>query len=262
MVTCITSNKLSRDVTRIYFVGIGTFANTGAIIIGGMLGYLFQRLLNKKLQQTLMQAIGVAVIFIGISGTLSRMLVVQHNQISTQGIIMATISLAIGAILGELIDIEAKFDRLGRWLRQRVGQQAGQGNDSKFIEGFVSASLTTCVGAMVIIGPLQDALAHDPTMLFTKALLDAVIVAIYTSAFGLGAVFCALPVFVVQMVVTFLAVLINRFLTTPMTNGISLVGLMMIFCIGVNLLFPKKIRVANLLPAIVVVVLYAAIWPK
>lgn len=232
--------------------------NTGAIVIGGILGYLFQRLLSEKLQKTLMQAIGVAVMFIGISGTLSRMLVIHHNQISTQGIIMATVSLAIGAILGELIDIEAKFDRLGRWLRQRVGQ----GNDSKFIDGFVSASLTTCVGAMVIIGPLQDALAHDPTMLFTKALLDAVIVAVYTSAFGLGAAFCALPVFVVEIAVTFLAVLINQFLTTPMTNGISLVGSMMIFCIGVNLLFPKKIRVANLLPAIVIVVLYAAIWPK
>jgi uncharacterized membrane protein YqgA involved in biofilm formation len=245
-------------VTCIYFVGIGTFVNTGAIVIGGILGYLFQRLLSEKLQKTLMQAIGVAVMFIGISGTLSRMLVIHHNQISTQGIIMATVSLAIGAILGELIDIEAKFDRLGRWLRQRVGQ----GNDSKFIDGFVSASLTTCVGAMVIIGPLQDALAHDPTMLFTKALLDAVIVAVYTSAFGLGAAFCALPVFVVEIAVTFLAVLINQFLTTPMTNGISLVGSMMIFCIGVNLLFPKKIRVANLLPAIVIVVLYAAIWPK
>ncbi|QGG61874.1 DUF554 family protein [Loigolactobacillus bifermentans] len=241
-----------------YFVGIGTVVNTGAIVIGGLLGYLFQRLLSEKLQQTLMQAIGVAVLFIGISGTLSRMLVIQHDQISTQGIMMATVSLAIGAILGELIDIEAKFDRLGRWLRQRVGQ----GNDSKFIDGFVSASLTTCVGAMVIIGPLQDALAHDPTMLFTKALLDAVIVAIYTAAFGLGATFCALPVFVVEIAVTFLAVLINEFLTTPMTNGISLVGSMMIFCIGVNLLFPKKIRVANLLPAIVVVVLYAAVWPN
>ncbi|KRK40620.1 DUF554 domain-containing protein [Loigolactobacillus bifermentans] len=245
-------------MTRIYFVGIGTVVNTGAIVIGGLLGYLFQRLLSEKLQQTLMQAIGVAVLFIGISGTLSRMLVIQHDQISTQGIMMATVSLAIGAILGELIDIEAKFDRLGRWLRQRVGQ----GNDSKFIDGFVSASLTTCVGAMVIIGPLQDALAHDPTMLFTKALLDAVIVAIYTAAFGLGATFCALPVFVVEIAVTFLAVLINEFLTTPMTNGISLVGSMMIFCIGVNLLFPKKIRVANLLPAIVVVVLYAAVWPN
>ena len=122
-------------MTRIYFVGIGTVVNTGAIVIGGLLGYLFQRLLSEKLQQTLMQAIGVAVMFIGISGTLSRMLVIQHDQISTQGIMMATVSLAIGAILGELIDIEAKFDRLGRWLRQRVGQ----GNDSKFIDGFVSA---------------------------------------------------------------------------------------------------------------------------
>lgn len=111
---------------------------------------------------------------------------------------------------------------------------------------------------MAVIGPLQDALQHDPTMLFTKAILDAVIVAIYASAFGLGAVFSALPVFIFQMVITLLAVLINQFLSTAMTNGISLVGSMMIFCIGMNLLFDMKIRVANMLPALIVVVLYVA----
>lgn len=242
-------------VSVIYIVGTGTFVNTGAIVAGGLLGYIFQRLINDRLQTAIMQAIGVAVMFIGMAGALAQILVIHHNQISTTGTIMATISLALGTLIGEMINIDQQFVRLGKWLRQRVGSSG----DSKFVDGFVSATLTVCVGAMAIIGPLQDALQHDPTMLFTKAILDAVIVAIYAAAFGMGAIFSALPVFVFQMVVTLLAVLINQFLSTAMTNGISLVGSMMIFCIGVNLLFDLKIRVANMLPALIIVVVYVAL---
>lgn len=242
-------------VSVIYIVGTGTFVNTGAIVAGGLLGYIFQRLINDRLQTAIMQAIGVAVMFIGMAGALAQILVIHHNQISTTGTIMATISLALGTLIGEMINIDQQFVRLGKWLRQRVGSSG----DSKFVDGFVSATLTVCVGAMAIIGPLQDALQHDPTMLFTKAILDAVIVAIYAAAFGMGAIFSALPVFVFQMIVTLLAVLINQFLSTAMTNGISLVGSMMIFCIGVNLLFDLKIRVANMLPALIIVVVYVAL---
>lgn len=242
-------------VSVIYIVGTGTFVNTGAIVAGGLLGYIFQRLINDRLQTAIMQAIGVAVMFIGMAGALAQILVIHHNQISTTGTIMATISLALGTLIGEMINIDQQFVRLGKWLRQRVGSSG----DSKFVDGFVSATLTVCVGAMAIIGPLQDALQHDPTMLFTKAILDAVIVAIYAAAFGMGAIFSALPVFVFQMVVTLLAVLINQFLSTAMTNGISLVGSMMIFCIGANLLFDLKIRVANMLPALIIVVVYVAL---
>ncbi len=239
----------------IYIVGTGTFVNTGAIVVGGVLGYIFQRLLKQSLQKSIMQAIGVAVVFIGISGTLAQMLVVHGTQIETTGILMATISLTLGTLIGELINIDAQFVKLGQWLRQKVGS----GSDSRFVDGFVSATLTVCVGAMSIIGPIQDALQHDPNMLFTKAILDGVIIAIYAATFGLGAVFSALPVFIFQMTITLLATLIAPLLSTAMTNGISLVGSMMIFCIGLNLLFDVKIRVANMLPAILVVVLYVVI---
>ncbi|WP_225349624.1 DUF554 domain-containing protein [Paucilactobacillus wasatchensis] len=241
-------------MSLIYIVGTGTFVNTGAIIVGGIIGYIFQRLLNEKLKTAIMQDIGVAVIFIGLAGALAQILVIHGSKISTTGTIMATVSLALGTLIGELIDIDNQFVKFGNWLRRHVGSAS----DSKFVDGFVSASLTVCVGAMAVIGPLQDALQHDPTMLFTKALLDAVVVAIYAAAFGLGAVFSALPVFMFQMAITLLAVVINQFLSTAMTNGISLVGSMMIFCIGINLLFNMKIRVANMLPALAVVVLYVA----
>lgn len=183
------------------------------------------------------------------------MLVIHGTHIGTQGTLMATISLALGTLVGELVDIDAQFVRLGKWLRRKVGSS----NDSRFVDGFVTASLTVCVGAMAIIGPIQDAMLHDPNMLFTKAVLDGVIIAIFTAAFGLGALFSALPVFVFQMAVTLLAALIAPLLSTAMTNGISLVGSMMIFCIGINLLFDLKIRVANMLPSLLIVVAYVAL---
>ncbi|WP_243676759.1 DUF554 domain-containing protein [Secundilactobacillus collinoides] len=239
----------------IYLVGIGTIVNTAAVLAGGVIGYIFQRLLNDKLQKNHYSAIGVAVIFIGVAGVLSQMLVVKNGQISTHGTLMATISLVIGALIGELIDIDHQFVKLGDWLRRKVGAKS----DSLFIEGFVSATLTICVGAMAIIGSLQDAINHDPTMLFTKAILDGVIVAIYAASFGVGAIFSSLPLFIFQMTITLLAVFIDQFLTTAMTNGISLVGSMMIFCIGINLLLDTKIRVANMLPGLLVVIGYVAL---
>ncbi|WP_281164393.1 DUF554 domain-containing protein [Liquorilactobacillus sicerae] len=237
------------------FTGIGTLANTGSVILGGTVGYLFQRILTKRMQTTLMQALGTAVVFIGIAGALSKILVIKHGTISTQGLMMAAVSLALGAFLGELLKIEKQFNSLGNWLRIRVGRS----DDARFIEGFVAATLTTCVGAMTVIGPLQDALLHDPTMLFTKSILDGVIVALYTSALGIGAAFSALPIFIFEGSITLLATLISPYLTTAMTNGLSLVGSMMIFCIGLNLLLDCKIKVANMLPALVVVLVYVVL---
>ncbi|MFT8426005.1 MAG: DUF554 domain-containing protein [Liquorilactobacillus sp.] len=235
------------------FTGIGTLANTGSVILGGAVGYLFQRILTKKMQITLMQALGTAVIFIGIAGALSKILVIKQGKISTQGLMMAAVSLALGAFLGELLKIEEQFKSLGNWLRISVARS----DDSHFIEGFVAATLTTCVGAMTIIGPLQDALLHDPTMLFTKSILDGVIVALYTSALGIGAAFSALPIFIFEGSITLLATLISPYLKTAMTNGLSLVGSMLIFCIGLNLSLDCKIKVVNLLPSLVVVLVYA-----
>lgn len=112
---------------------------------------------------------------------------------------------------------------------------------------------------MTIIGPLQHALMHDPTMLFTKSILDGVIVALYTSALGIGASFCALPIFVLEGGITLFAAWISPYLTTAMTNGLSLVSSMIIFCIGINLLLDKKIHVANMLPGLIIVLLYAGL---
>ena len=232
--------------------GIGTLVNTAAVIIGGLIGILCKRGLSQRFQDTIMQANGLAVIFIGITGALEKMVNVSGSSISTEGTIMATICLAIGAVLGEAINIEEKFERFGAWLKVKAGRQ----KDSKFIDGFVMTTLTICVGAMAIIGPIQDGLSHDPSMLFTKALLDGIIVAVFAAGFGIGAIFAAIPLFVFPGVITLFAGAIEPFMTEAMIDNISMVGSMLIFCVGVNLFLNAKIKVANMLPALVAVVVY------
>ena len=236
--------------------GLGTLINAGAIIAGGLLGYLFQWILIPRIQQTVLQAIGLAVIFIGVSRTLAYMLKINHQQLATQGSIMVTISLALGAAIGEALNIEAWFEKFGRWL-QKISHNEG---DSRFIEGFITATLTTCVGAMGIIGCFQDGINHEYTTLMAKAVIDGVFIAIMAAGFGVGPIFSAIPLFIYQEAVTYLAVLIKPLLSTAMINGISLVGSMLIACIGLNIMFNLKIKVGNFLPALLIVVFYIAIW--
>lgn len=236
-------------------IGIGTIANTGAVIAGGIFGMICKKGLTQRFQDTIMQAIGLAVMFIGITGALEKMLSIDGTALSSGGAMLCAISLAAGAVLGEWINIEKRFVVFGDWLRKRAGRE----KDSMFIDGFVMTTLTICVGAMAVIGPLQDGLAGDPSMLFTKAILDGIIVAIFSAAFGVGAIFSAIPLFLFQGSITLLARGIQAFLTTAMIDNMSMIGSMLIFCVGVNMIFPVKIKVANLLPSLVIAILYTGL---
>lgn len=237
-------------------VGIGTIVNTGAVIAGGLIGLFFKRGLSQRFQDTIMHAIGLSVMFIGISGAMEQMMTVSGgNRLASGGSMMCAVSLALGALIGEWMNIEKCFSRFGDWLKTRSGRE----KDSMFIDGFVMTSLTICVGAMAVIGPLQDGLAGDPSMLFTKALLDGVIVAIFSAAFGVGAVFSAVPLSLFQGSITLFARVIQVFLTDAMVDSISMVGSMLVFCVGVNTIFPVRIKVANMLPALVVAAVYTAL---
>lgn len=237
--------------------GIGTIVNTIAVIVGGIIGLMFKRGLDERFQTTIMQATGLSVIFIGISGAMEKMLILSSSgSVVSDGGMAAAVSLAAGAVIGELINIEKRLNRFGDYLRLK----AGRGEDSRFIDGFVMTSLTICVGAMAVIGSIQDGLMHDPSTLFTKAVLDGVIVIIFASGFGPGAVFSAIPLFIFQGSVTLLAGIIRGFLTDAMLDGISMVGSMLIFCVGANLIFPVKIKVANMLPALVIIAIYVSVF--
>lgn len=238
-------------------IGLGTIINVAAIVGGGLAGLLFGRFLKESWQQTIMRTTAVSTIFLGMAGTLSKMLVVTssdgHYAIETYGSMMMILSLVIGAVVGELINIDGRFETFGTWLRDK----SGNGSDSQFVNGFVTASLTVCIGAMAIIGAIQDGISHDPTTLMAKAVLDAIIIAMMTASLGKGCIFSAIPVGIWQGGITVLARLISPIMTDAALGNISLVGNILICCVGINLIWPRTIKVANLLPSLIFAVLFA-----
>lgn len=235
--------------------GLGTIANTVAVILGGIAGMMFGKKMTQNFQDSLMKANGVAVIFIGISGVLQYMMVVSEGKIETQGTMLLVFSLCIGAILGEFLDIEKRMEELGEFLKRKVNRK----NDNLFVDGFVNTSLIICIGAMAIVGSMQDGLTGDASMLFVKAILDAVIVMINASIFGVGAVFSAVPIAIYQGGITALAAAFGNIVSDVLINELAYVGSALIFCVGINITFGKKIKVGNLLPALLIPIAYELI---
>ena len=232
---------------------MGTIINTVAIIIGGLFGMLFGNFLKERHQESLTMACGISVLFIGISGALEGMLSVEGNSIVSANSMLIVICLAIGALIGEILNIEDKFERFGEWLKQK----SGNAKDKRFVEGFVTASLTVCIGAMAIVGSIEDGLTGDYSILAIKAILDFIIIMVMTTSMGKGAAFSAIPVCLFQGSITLLASFIEPLMTPLALSYLSLVGNVLIFCVGVNLVWGKKVRVANLLPGVVIAVIMA-----
>ena len=234
-------------------LGLGTILNTAAILLGGVLGALFGRFLSDSAQDTLTKVCGVSTLFIAITGALEGMLTVENGAVVSSGAMLIIGCLAIGAVVGEALNIEGAFERFGEWLKQKTGNAKDKG----FVNAFVTASLTVCIGAMAIVGAIQDGLTGDYSILATKAVLDLIIIMVMSCSLGKGTVFSAIPVAVFQGSITALAGLIKPVMTDAALANLSLVGNILIFCVGINLVWGKKVKVANLLPAIVVAVIAA-----
>lgn len=232
--------------------GLGTIINVLAIIVGGIIGLLFKNVLKERYQETILKATGIAVMFLGISGTISKMLVIQDGSLSSIDTLPMIISLALGAFLGELLNIDHQIEEFGTWLKVHTGNA----KDKNFTNAFVSASLTVCIGAMAIIGALQDGINGDYSVLLAKAILDLIIIMIMTSSLGKGCIFSFIPVGIFQGLVTCFAIFISGFVTNAILSSISLVGNILIFCVGLNLLWPNTIRVANLLPSLIFIIIF------
>lgn len=227
--------------------GLGTIVNCAAVIVGALIGMLFKKALKERFCELITQSMGLAVIFIGAAGGVGRIIELNKTENGTVQIVMMVLAFTLGSFFGELINIQHLTERFASWLKVKTKSE----NDNGFVSGFVSASLTICVGAMAVIGPIQDALSHDYSTLFTKAVLDLVIIMVMASAMGKGTVFSVIPLAAVQGSITLIAKLVEPYLTQSAVTNISFVGSMMIFCVGVNLMFDKKIRVANMLPTII-----------
>ena len=227
--------------------GLGTIINAAAIILGGIFGLLFGRLIKERHRDTLGKACGISVLFIGAAGAFSKIMSVDvSGKVITGGDFLIIGCLAIGALIGEIINIEGGFDRFGEWLKKKTGNA----RDAAFVEGFVTASLTVCIGAMAIVGAINDGIYGDYSVLLTKSILDFIIIIVMAASLGKGTIFSAIPVALLQGSITALSRLILPIMTDAALHNLSLVGSILIFCVGVNLVWGRMIRVANLLPAI------------
>lgn len=233
--------------------GLGTIINSVAIIVGGVFGLLFGKILNERIQDSLQKASGICVLFIGIAGAMEGMLKLSGSSLSAGRSMLIVASLALGALVGEILNIEHGFERFGEWLKVKTGNA----KDKSFVEGFVTASLTVCIGAMAVVGSIKDGISGDYSILATKAILDFIIIMVMTCSLGKGCIFSAIPVAVFQGLMTALARLIKPLMTDGALANLSLIGSILIFCVGVNLVWDKRIKVANLLPSLVFAVAIA-----
>ncbi len=224
---------------------LGNYVNALAIIVGSLLGLLFHKGLKEKYKTIVMQAIGLSVLFIGATTALGGLLNSDSEPI------LFIISLVVGGLIGELVGVENGLERLGMFLQSRFGSA-----ESNVSRGFVTASLIFCVGTMAIIGSLESGLMGNHDMLFAKSVLDGITSMILASSLGFGVIFSAAAVFIYQGAIVLFAGMVEPYLTINVIREISIIGGILIFGIGLNLLEIIKVRTANLLPAILIPVIY------
>ena len=218
---------------------LGTGVNVIAIVAGGLIGTVFGKIIPEKMRSTILQGLGLAIMLIGL-----------QMAIKTGNMLVVIASLVLGAITGELIDIEEKLNRLGKHLETRLSRQ----RHGRFTKAFVTASLVYCVGAMAIVGALQDGLNGDHSILFAKSALDGITAVIFSASMGIGVIFSALPVLIYQGSISLFAGALQGILSDPVVLEMGAVGGLLILGIGINMLKIKEIKVANLLPGIFIVI--------
>lgn len=236
----------------LFMFGLGTIINTAAVVAGGIAGVVLKKGIPESCQKILMQACGISTIFIGVSGALKEMLVINGSSIETKGTLLLILSLVLGGLAGSLLSIEDRLEDLGEFIKRKLHSE----KDARFVEGFVTSTLVICIGAMAIVGAIEDGLTGNFSTLTAKAILDFVIVMIFASTLGKGVIFSALPLFLYQGSITVLAAILGDFMSPALIGNISFVGSALIFCVGVNIAFGKKINVGNLLPALLVPIIY------
>jgi len=229
------------------FPGIGTVANSAAIIVGGLLGLILRKGLPEKIEQTLIQAVGLTVTIIGL-----------QMAFKTNNVLICVISMAIGTVIGGILDIDAGFNKLGKW----AGQKISGGDErigAKIAQGFINSSLLFCPGAMGVVGAIQDGLVGDPATLYAKALLDGIFSVIMGANLGAGVLLSSVSVGVYQGAITLFAGTLESITTPFVLAELTSVGGVMVFGIGLNLLGITKMKIANMVPAIVPAVILAYI---
>jgi len=233
-------------------IGIGTIVNVIAVVAGGLAGLLLRKILSKRITDTVMQGVGLAVVIVGLTGVFG--VVNASGSAATEQILIMIISLAVGAAIGEIINIEDKLHALGNYCEKRF---AKPGEKSTFARGFIMATLIFCVGSMAIVGAFEEGINRNSEILFAKSVIDGISAIVFASAMGYGVILSAIMVGLYQGLLTLLAVFIAPYFSDALIAQMSLIGSVLIMSIGFNILEITKIRVSNLLPAMVIPIIYS-----
>ena len=245
----------------------GTLVNVAAVVAGGVAGALLGGRVPDRVRTTLTDVLGVFVVVLGIGDALGTFGPELAGPLGRSAVLVILGSLLVGGVVGELLAIESRLERLGAWLRERTvrGEAGGADGDAtgraRFIEGFVVTSLVITVGPLAILGALQDGLTGDWTLLAVKSLLDGPVALAFASVFGIGVAFAALPMFAWQGGLTLAAAAVGGLVTDTMLAAVGAVGGFLVIGIGLRLLELRQVRVANLLPALLIAPLVVALWP-
>jgi uncharacterized membrane protein YqgA involved in biofilm formation len=220
---------------------LGVIVNSLAIIVGGLIGLVLKHGLSERLKVVVMQGIGLSVIVIGLGGALK-----------SESLLLLVLSLAIGGLVGSLLQIEYRLDMLGLKIEKRFkGKEEGS-----FAKGFVTASLVYCVGAMAIVGSIEAGVSGNYDTLYVKSLLDGVTAIVFAATLGFGVLFSSVSVFIYQGVIVVLGILLGNYMPDMLVVEMSAVGSVLIMAIGINILEIKRIYVGDLLPAVLVPIVY------
>ena len=222
---------------------LATIINSAAIVLGSLIGILFKQRINTRITRSLVTALALAVAVLGIMGA-----------IQTKDSLGMVICIAVGTLLGELLDLDGKLETLAQLLRRLVAP--GEAASGSFTQGFISATLTFCIGSMAIMGSMQAGISGDMSILLSKSVIDCITAVSFATALGIGVAFSALPILVYQGGITLLAAVIAPFLAQSVINEVSAVGSIMMIAVAINLLELRQIPVANMLPAMFLPVLY------
>jgi uncharacterized membrane protein YqgA involved in biofilm formation len=246
--------------------GIGIIVNVLAIIVGSLIGLAAGRLIKKRVRSGIIQVQGLAVIVIGVAGSISALGTLSQcpGILGRFYLVVFVVCLIIGTLIGEALAIETRLKHMGKALQKRVQGDKGDGSSPsnrkesrKFVQGFITASLVYCVGAMAILGSIQDGLGN-PDTLFVKALLDGTISIFFASTLGIGVLFSIIPLFIIQGTLALIAFSIGDVIPLIAIAGIEAVGGVLIAGIGLNLATGLKLRIGNMLPAVFVAL--AVVW--
>ena len=232
---------------------MGTLINTALVLLGGAIGLVFKKAISENMEYSIHKATGVAVLVIGLAGIMTNMLSVDGSgKFSSSGELMLVISLALGTFIGELLRLDDRLNSGCKKIEEKFKM-------SNFSSGFITATMIYCIGAMAIVGAINDGLLHDSSTLITKGIIDGITSIVLAASLGYGVLLSAVPVFLYQGAITLLASSLQNILKGELLTNICIVGYALVMCIGINFLYnsKKQIKTVNMLPSLLVPAIYA-----